>query len=107
MRSCSEQPCHGTCVVLKATIDQKRLSGNALWSVHNRIASASIRNITNPRNASIDVMRAAGVVVTDNCLRGLKQLRREFDQIRTPVEPGVTAGALLEHRSETVLLQEL
>src|SRR5262245_21282681 len=57
MRSCSEQTCHGTCEVLNATIDQKRLSGNAVRSVHNRIASASIRNITRPRNASMDVIR--------------------------------------------------
>jgi hypothetical protein len=27
IRSWSEQPCHGTCVVLKATNDQKVLSG--------------------------------------------------------------------------------
>ena len=27
-------PCHGTCVVLKATIAQKRLSGYARRSVH-------------------------------------------------------------------------
>src|SRR4051812_11041264 len=57
MRSWSEHPCHGTCVVLNATSAQNRLVGNAVWSVHSRIASASIRNITSPRKASIDVMR--------------------------------------------------
>ena len=37
------------CCVLNATIDQNRLSGNALWSVHKRMASASMRNMTKPR----------------------------------------------------------
>ena len=58
MRSWSEQPCQGTWVVLKATSAQKPLAGKASWSVHNRIASASIRNITKPRNASSDGTRA-------------------------------------------------
>src|ERR1700716_1223394 len=57
IRSWSEHPCHGTCVVLNATIAHNRLSGNAAWSVHSRIASASMRNITNPRNASMEVRR--------------------------------------------------
>src|SRR5690349_10470210 len=69
MRSCSEQPCHGTCVVLKATIAQKRLAGNAVCSVHSRITSASMRNITRPRNASIEVTRAARAGATCCCGR--------------------------------------
>ena len=50
-----------------ATIDQKRLSGKAVWRVHSRMASASMRNITKPRNASIEVIRvhvAAGAAGT-------------------------------------------
>src|SRR5258708_13188945 len=57
IRSWSEHPCHGTCVVLDATIAHGRLSGNAAWSVHSRIASASMSNMTKPRNASMEVMR--------------------------------------------------
>ena len=48
-------------VVLKATMAQKLLAGKASWSVHSRIASASMRNITNPRNASIDSTRAGAL----------------------------------------------
>ena len=38
-------------------MDQKRLAGNAARSDGSRMASASIRNITKPRKASIDVIR--------------------------------------------------
>jgi hypothetical protein len=38
-------------------MDQNPLAGNARWSDGNRIASASIRNITKPRKASMDVIR--------------------------------------------------
>ena len=38
-------------------MDQNPLAGNALWSDGNLMASASIRNITKPRKASIDVIR--------------------------------------------------
>jgi hypothetical protein len=60
MRSWSEHPCHGTWVVLYATNAQNRLAGNASRSVQSRIASASIRNMIRPRNASIDVTRVVG-----------------------------------------------
>src|SRR4029078_4552296 len=78
IRSWSEQPCHGTCVVLKATMAQKRLSGKAGWGVHNPLGRHSeeagvsahslsapprVRNITRPREASIETMRP-GVVFT-------------------------------------------
>ena len=46
--------------MLNATAAQNRLSGKAACSVQSSIASASIRNITKPRNASIDVTRVRG-----------------------------------------------
>jgi hypothetical protein len=49
-------------------IDQKRLSGNAFRSVGSRIASASIRNITKPRNASIAaILIVAGGAIGAAC----------------------------------------
>src|SRR3954467_2242798 len=45
-------------------IDQNLLAGNARWSVGNRITSASIKNITKPRNASMDVIRVGAVTPT-------------------------------------------
>ena len=45
-------------------MDQKVLSGNAWRSVHSRMTSASIRNITKPRKASMDVIRVAAAAPT-------------------------------------------
>src|SRR5215218_8911884 len=45
-------------------MSQNLLAGNALWSDGNRIASASIRNITKPRKASIDVTRVGADTAT-------------------------------------------
>src|ERR1051325_5480025 len=55
--SCSEQPTQSTCVVLKASRLQMRLSGNAAATLLTWSTSAIIRNITKPRYASREVSR--------------------------------------------------
>ena len=46
------------------------LAGKAVCSVHSRIASASIRNITKPRKASIDVTRVTAGEIAGACVTG-------------------------------------
>src|SRR5262249_53479981 len=65
-------------------------------------ADALPSNIASP-DAATDAFTKSRRCMTTSRL--LEQLRREFVQVIAPVDPGVRAGALLEHRAESVLLQ--